>query len=295
MSGNPAVLADQVTYVYPGSVVALNDLSLRIEPGEIVGLVGQNGSGKTTLTKLLNGLLAPTSGRVFVDGVDTATRPVQELARQVGYVFQNPNHQLFARSVQQELEFGPRNLGLPADEIASRVEDAARFFGLTELLGVHPYRLSFPLRKLVGIASVYAMRPPIMVLDEPTTGQDHHTVGVIGTLVRRLGELGTTVACVSHDMPLLAEVVERVVVMSDARIIADARPREVFANGEVMRQANLLPPQATRIGLRTVARGGQPVPLTPEELAAEIAAAAGVGEGRSHVHIGGAADLDGAR
>ncbi|MEQ7007063.1 ABC transporter ATP-binding protein [Actinopolymorpha sp. B17G11] len=309
-----AVLVDNVSYVYPtGGVVALTGINLRIGPGEIVGLVGQNGSGKTTLTKLFNGLLKPTSGRVVVHGIDTARKSVQEMATHVGYVFQNPNHQLFARTVQQELEFGPRNLGLTVDEIAGRVAQAVEFFGLSEVLDVHPYRLSFPLRKLVGIASISAMRPPMLVLDEPSTGQDHRTTRMINTLLRRLGEQGTTLVCVSHDMPLLADVVERVVVMRDTEIIADASPREIFADNALMARTNLHAPQATRVGLRTVARDGGPVPLTPEELAAAVAerhratvSAAGPGPApsvappydtngrRSHVHLGRTADLDGA-
>ncbi|WP_020577791.1 energy-coupling factor ABC transporter ATP-binding protein [Actinopolymorpha alba] len=274
----PAILVDGASYVYPtGDVVALREVTLRIGHGEIVGLVGQNGSGKTTLTKLFNGLLKPTGGRVVVNGIETRNESVQELARHVGYVFQNPNHQLFARTVQEELEFGPRNLGLTDDEIAERVADAVEFFDLSGELGTHPYRLSFPLRKLVGIASIYAMRPPVLVLDEPSTGQDHRTTGVINTLLRRLAELGTTVVCVSHDMPLLADVVERVVVMRDAQVIADASPRAVFADEDLMKRTNLHAPQATQIGLRTVARDGGVVPLTPDEVASAVAERRGGG------------------
>lgn len=258
-------------YVYPtGNVVALGGVDLTVAPGEIIGIIGQNGSGKTTLTKLLNGLLKPSSGTVIVDGVDTAGKTVQQMASHVGYVFQNPNHQLFARTVQLELEFGPRNIGLSEDEIAERVADAVEFFGLGEYIEEHPYRVSFPIRKLVGIASIVAMRPPIIILDEPSTGQDHHTTQIINGLMRRMREQGTTVVCVSHDMPLLADVVERVIVMKSTRIIADATPREVFADKELMARTNLQAPQATEIALRTVVPLGGPVALTPAELAADI-------------------------
>ncbi|MEO6942001.1 MAG: ABC transporter ATP-binding protein [Terrimesophilobacter sp.] len=258
-------------YIYPtGHVVALGGVDLQVEHGEILGIIGQNGSGKTTLTKLFNGLLKPTSGKVIVNGVDTSAHTVQQMAAHVGYVFQNPNHQLFARSVQAELEFGPRNIGVPEDEIAERVADAVEFFGLTGVVGEHPYRVSFPIRKLVGIASIVTMHPAILIFDEPSTGQDHHTTKIINDLMRKLREQGTTVVCVSHDMPLLADVVERVVVMKDTMIIADASPREVFADKALMARTNLQAPQSTEISLQTVVPLGGPIALTPQELADDL-------------------------
>ncbi len=259
-------------YVYPtGNVVALGGVDLRVKQGEIIGIIGQNGSGKTTLTKLFNGLLKPTEGSVVINGVDTAKKSVQQMAPHVGYVFQNPNHQLFARTVRMELEFGPRNIGVPEEEIGQRVEEAVEFFGLGEFVEEHPYRVSFPVRKLVGIASIVAMRPPIIIFDEPSTGQDHNTTGIINGLMRKLREQGTTVVCVSHDMPLLADVVERVIVMKSTEIIADASPREVFADKALMARTNLQAPQVTEIALQTVVPLGGPVALTPAELAADIA------------------------
>lgn len=275
-SAHAALQVQGARFVYPtGSVVALDGVDLTVAHGEIIGIIGQNGSGKTTLTKLFNGLLKPTAGRVLVDGVETAGRTVQQMASHVGYVFQNPNHQLFARTVREELGFGPRNIGVPADEVDARVDEVAAFFGLEDHLEQHPYRVSFPVRKLVGIASIVTMRPSLLVLDEPTTGQDHLTTQVINGLMRRLRAEGTTVVCVSHDMPLLADVVERVVVMRDARVIADASPREVFADRALMARTNLQAPQITEIALRTVVPLGGPVALTAHELAQDIAARAG--------------------
>lgn len=259
-------------YVYPtGNVVALGGVDLRVDHGEILGIIGQNGSGKTTLTKLFNGLLKPTSGTILINGVDTSTRTVQQMAAHVGYVFQNPNHQLFARTVEEELKFGPRNIGVPEDELDERVAQAVEFFGLQDYVSEHPYRVSFPIRKLVGIASIVTMRPSILIFDEPSTGQDHNTTHIINGLMRRLREEGTTVICVSHDMPLLADVVERVVVMKDTKIIADASPREVFADKALMARTNLQAPQASEIALQTVVPRGLPVALTPDELARDIA------------------------
>ncbi|HET7829139.1 MAG TPA: ABC transporter ATP-binding protein [Candidatus Limnocylindrales bacterium] len=270
-SSGPMVVVRDARYVYPrGGVTALDGVTLDIPAGQIVGVVGQNGSGKTTLTKLLNGLLKPTSGTVVVNGMNTADWTVQKMAAHVGYVFQNPNHQLFATTVEKELEFGPRNLGIPEEEIPERVADAVEFFGLQDVLGQHPYRISFPMRKLVGIASIYTMRPRVFILDEPTTGQDHRTTSVINRLIKRLGERGDTVICVAHDMPLLADVAQRLLVMWNARLIADGTPREVFANAEVMQRTHLTPPQITQLSLRIPSRAGRPVALAVSELVDEM-------------------------
>jgi len=160
---------------------------------------------------------------------------------------------------------------VPEDEITERVDEVVEFFGLQEFIEEHPYRVSFPVRKLVGIASIVAMRPPIIIFDEPSTGQDHNTTHIINGLMRRLRERGTTVVCVSHDMPLLADVVERVIVMKSTEVIADASPREVFADQALMARTNLQAPQVTQIALQTVVPLGGPVALTPAELAADIA------------------------
>jgi energy-coupling factor transport system ATP-binding protein len=271
-----AIVVKDARYVYPnGNVVALDGVSVSVEHGEILGIIGQNGSGKTTLTKLLNGLLKPAAGEVVVNGISTSGRTVQEMSAHIGYVFQNPNHQLFARTVQAELEFGPTNIGIEGDELAERVARAVEFFGLKDVIEEHPYRVSFPIRKLVGIASIVTMEPSILILDEPSTGQDHQTTSIINDLMRKLADQGTTVVCVSHDMPLLADVVKRVIVMKDAQIIADASPREVFADKSLMARTNLQAPQVTDIALQTVVPLGGPVALTPAELVDDLVARLG--------------------
>jgi energy-coupling factor transport system ATP-binding protein len=267
----PLIKVTDARYVYSnGAVLALDGVSLEIPEGQSVGIVGQNGSGKTTLTKLLNGLLKPTSGSIVVDGKDTAKNSVQQMSSTVGYVFQNPNHQLFAPSVTAELAFGPTNLKLPPEEITERIAHALEFFDIKQYADMHPYRLSFPLRKLVGIASVFTMGPKVFVLDEPTTGQDHQTTKVINQLIHRLQDRGSTVICVSHDMPLLADVSERMIVMWNAKIIADGGAREVFGNTEVMERTHIAPPQVTQISLRLTSRKGKPASLSVAELSAEL-------------------------
>jgi len=260
MTSTALIRCEHLHHVYArGNVTALNNINLEIQPREIIGIIGQNGSGKTSLVKHFNGLLKPSSGRVLLDGQDTAKRRVQELSADVGYVFQNPNHQLFAKTVEEELEFGPRNLGLSQADIVERREKAIEFFGLQEYRTHHPYRISFPLRKLVGMASVYTMQPRVFILDEPTTGQDNITTRTVYRLIQRLRDEGKTVICVSHDMILLAEVAERMIVMRNAQIIADATPRSVFADSAIMQSTRITPPQVTEFGVQYMQQVTRPL------------------------------------
>lgn len=275
-SNAPALAMGDVRYIYPGpggGVVALDDVTIEIPPGQTLAVAGQNGSGKTTLGKLVNGLLQPTSGSVAIHGQDTTGRRVQDLARQVGYVFQNPNHQLFARSVREELAFGPRNLGVAEAEIAQRIGEVAEAFGLTGQLGDHPYHLGFPIRKLVSIASVVTMRPSIMVLDEPTTGQDHRTIDAIVRIIRGLRDSGVTVVCISHDMDLVVAVADRVVVLRAGLVVADGAPRAVLGDPATMLATRLRPPQVTRLAMALPGGTDRPAALTVDELLRDVRSA----------------------
>jgi len=259
-----------VRYAYPDRTVALDGVSLAVEPGSVVAIVGQNGSGKTTLAKQLNGLLRPKSGRVVVDGLDTSQHPVRSLAAHVGYVFQNPGHQLFARTVGDELAFGPRNLGAARAEIEQRVEEVARALGLEAHLADQPHRLPLPVRKLISIGSVLTMRTPILVLDEPTTGQDHRTVARVGEVIRSVRAAGTTVVVVSHDMALVADLADRLVVLHDGRVVADGTPREVLTDATFADATRLAPPQITQLAAALPGRGGHSAVLSISELLAEL-------------------------
>lgn len=275
MSDEPAVIAlRDVRYIYPGAgTAALDGVSLELRRGSLVGLVGENGSGKTTFTKHLNGLLRPTSGHVMVEGLDTSREPVRRLARHVGYVFQNPAHQLFARTVADELAFGPRNLGCAPDEVAERVAAVAASLDLSEVLSVHPYRLPFPVRKLVTIASVLTMRTSVIVLDEPTTGQDHQTTRRIAAVLDGLRAGGTTVVCASHDMSLLAAFGDRLVVLHAGRVAADGPPRDVLSDRALLAATSVRPPQISELSLVLPDRAGRPAALTVDELLGELRAA----------------------
>ncbi|MCG2769419.1 MAG: ATP-binding cassette domain-containing protein [Chloroflexota bacterium] len=265
------IVCEDLWHIYPGEVTALRDANLTITEGEVVGVIGQNGSGKTTLVKHFNGLLKPSRGQVLVNGMDVGSHGTAELSRNVGYVFQNPNHQLFANSVTKEISFGPRNLGLEEREVEEQVEQAIDFFDLEDIRDSHPYRLSFPVRKLVTMAAIYAMQPKIFVLDEPTTGQDHIGVRLVHKLIQKLRETGATVIIVSHDMILQAEATDRLVVLWQAEIIGDGSPREIFSDDQLMERTNLHPPQITQLSRRIYRSGLPEAALRVEELAEPLA------------------------
>jgi energy-coupling factor transport system ATP-binding protein len=237
-------------YTYPGGVTALDGVDLAIGAGERVAIVGQNGSGKTTLIRHFNGLLRPTEGTMTVDGSDTRQKPVAALAALVGLAFQDPDRQIFAGSVEAEVSFGPRNLGRRGDELETAIAGALAAVGLDGERSTNPYDLGFSRRKLLSIASVLAMRTPVLVLDEPTTGQDARGVRTIEAIVASVAAEGRMVICVSHDMRFVADNFERVVVLRDGDIILDGNPGEVFKEGnwELLRSTNLNPPYAARAG-----------------------------------------------
>ncbi len=265
------IVCEHLWHTYAGGVTAVQDVNLKIDAGEVVGVIGQNGSGKTTLVKHFNGLLKPSQGKVEVSGLDVGTHSVNELSRFVGYVFQNPNHQLFATSVKEELAFGLNNLGLSAAAVDEGVDRAVAFFGLDRYLTTHPYRLSFPLRKMVALAAIYAMQPKVYILDEPTTGQDHIGVTLVSNLIAKLREQGPTIVVVSHDMRLQAEATDRLIVMRRAEIIGDGTPKEIFSDHAVLEATNLHPPQITRLSQLITKPGLPNTALTVNEIAAPLA------------------------
>ena len=237
------IQCDNLGHTYPNGVEAVKGVNVSISQGEVLSVVGQNGSGKTTLVKHFNGLLKPTDGKVMCGDLDTSENPVGLLARQVGYVFQNPNHQMFAASIREELSFGLKNLGVDPEMIEVKVNNIAEEFHLTEYLELNPYRLGFSLRKTVGMASIIAMEPNVLILDEPTTGQDFLGVKTIRDNINKLKSEGKTVIVVSHDMPLVAEETDRVLVMCDTELIFDDSPSKLFSNNDVLSKTNLKPPQ----------------------------------------------------
>ncbi|HEX2989131.1 MAG TPA: ABC transporter ATP-binding protein, partial [Anaerolineales bacterium] len=225
-------------------------ISLTIEPGEQVAIIGQNGAGKTTLVKHLNGLLQPTRGQVLIDDWDTKEHPVAKLARRVGYVFQNPDEQLFSKNVGTEVAFGPRNLGYEANRVEALVRDTLAMTELSEKVETNPYDLSATWRKMVALASVISMDTDIVIFDEPTTGQDAVNIARIANVIKTLRERGRTVITITHDIDFCAENFERVIALSQGRILLDGQANDVLGQEEILATTYVDPPQLTRLGKR---------------------------------------------
>ena len=275
-----AIEINNLTFTYPGGFTALKEINLKVKRNEFVGIIGQNGAGKSTLLKNITGLLKPTKGDVIVVGVNTKDSTVADLATRVGFVLQNPDRQLFAPTVEEEVSFGPKNLKLPADEIKQRVQEALGYVGLLEQKDAFPPALSKGDRAKVVIASVLAMRPEVIILDEPTTGQDFRGCHQIMGIASRFHEAGHTVLVVTHHMALVTEYTQRTIVLCNGTVLMDGETREVFSHPEMLRQTFIVPPQITQAGtdlkeaLMAARRGWTPrTVLTVKELGEDIVAA----------------------
>ena len=248
--GEPVIEFRNLVHTYPGGQPVLAGVNLTVGRGEYVAIVGRNGAGKTTLVKHLNRLLDPTSGSVRVNGLSASTLEPWELAPHVGYVFQNPDHQIFNTPVAAEIRYGLRLAGLPPGDIDIRVEEVLILTGLGAVRGEHPFSLSKGERQRVAMASILALRPRILVLDEPTTGQDWAGVQAMMALVDRLNAEGTTIVMVTHDMDLVAHHARRVVVMNDGRITADGATGDILTRTDLLAAAAVDTTQAVDLCLR---------------------------------------------
>jgi energy-coupling factor transporter ATP-binding protein EcfA2 len=239
----PALTVSDLWFWYEKGAPVLRGLSLRVPAGQFLALVGANGSGKTTLVKHFNGLLRPSRGQVRVAGGDTAQRSVGELARQVGFLFQHPEQQIFGRTVREELAFGPRNLGLSPGAVEARVEAALTRFELAAVAECPPAILSYGLRRRITLASLAAVDSPILVLDEPSVGLDAPSRRETFDWLAERHAQGHTIVLVSHDMALVGAYAQRVVVLHGGQILADGAVADVFHQAEVLARAALaLPP-----------------------------------------------------
>jgi energy-coupling factor transport system ATP-binding protein len=239
---------ENLHFTYPTGLEALRGISLTIESGEQVAIVGQNGAGKTTLVKHLNGLLQPTSGSVRVGDWDTKEHSVAKLAKRVGYVFQNPDEQLFSKNVGTEVAFGPKNLGFNGDQVQALVNDALALTELSDQTETNPYDLSPTWRKMVALASILSMDTDIVIFDEPTTGQDAMNVARIANVIKALRERGKTVITITHDIDFCAENFERVIAMAQGKILLDGKASEVLGQADILATTYVEPPQLTRLG-----------------------------------------------
>ncbi|HID86975.1 MAG TPA: ATP-binding cassette domain-containing protein, partial [Anaerolineae bacterium] len=266
----PVILeARDLTVEYPGPprVVALRDVNLRIRQGEFVGIVGQNGSGKTTLVKCFVGLLQPKKGEVLFRGESIRKLSVGEMARRVGLVLQNPDYQLFTASCRDEVRFGLRNVGVPPEEMEQRVEEALRLVDLSEEADLFPFRLSFGDRRKLAVAATMALDPEVLIMDEPTTAQDHRGRYQLAELARRFHEERQgTVLMITHDVDLIARYAHRLIVLYQGQVLLDGPTAEVFTQVEELRKSFVVPPVAAQLAAELAPLGVPPQVMTLEGL-----------------------------
>jgi energy-coupling factor transport system ATP-binding protein len=272
--GEPVVDIDSVTFAYETGRKALDDVNLEIMPGEFVAVTGRNGAGKTTMLHHIIGLLRPTKGTVRISGQQTVDATVAELAQRVGLIFQNPNHQLFRDTVRAEVAFGPVNLGWGPEEVDAAVARAFALTGIADLADVDPELLSMGQKQRVAIASVLALNPSLLLLDEPTTGQDENGLAALMELVERLNAEGVTVMMITHDMEVVLAHASRMVVLASGRLIADGPPEVVLCREDILEQAALEAPPLIGISHRLLrTQTDRAITHTPAELASAAAAA----------------------
>ena len=236
LSAEELVRIESVGFEYSGGVRALSDVSFSIHEGERVALLGNNGAGKSTLALTLVGLLKPTSGRVLVGGKDTNALSTAEIARTLCLVFQSPFSMLFARTVRDELSFGPKNLGYPPEEISSVVPETAQRCSISHLLEGSPYASSFGEKKRICVGSVLTMQPKCIILDEPTAGQDYRSYSNFMNFICSLGEHVKSFVVITHDPDLAIEYTDRAIVLNDGKIIADGETRKVLADTSILKE-----------------------------------------------------------
>lgn len=239
---------NNLSFGYRSGESALQNINLRFYKGEFVALIGKNGAGKTTFSKHLNGLLRPTYGQILINGRDIKDVSTSVLSREVGYVFQNPDHQIFAASVKEEIEYGLKNLNLATDELNDRISKVLHFVGLKNYENRHPFTLGKGERQKLAVASILAMEPSILVIDEPTTGQDWDGTKRMMSMMDELHKKGHTIIAITHNLRLAVEYADRIIVFSDGKILLDGTPQEVFTQRKILESAFVIPPDSVLLG-----------------------------------------------
>ena len=236
------VQLENVTYRYPNGFTAVENVNMSFEQGEAVAIVGQNGAGKTTTVKLINGLLRPTEGDIYIGDWNTKEYTAAQISKRAGYVFQNPDDQIFHSDVYSEIEFGPKNLKLPKNVVKENTERAIELTGLGAYLKEHPYNLAYSMRKFVTIASIISMNPDVIILDEPTAGQDLPSLKRLASIISTLQKENKIIITITHDMEFVVDNFHRVIVMANKKKIADGDKRDIFWDFDILDKSNLKQP-----------------------------------------------------
>lgn len=261
---------ENLSHVYDNGKKALESVNLSIKRGEFVAIIGQNGAGKTTLVKHLIQILLPTTGSVWINGENIKTKNSIELTKVIGYVFQDPDNQIFSNTVYKELEFGLKNIDIDEEERKRRIEQALALTGLTGKEEEHPFSLGKGERQMIAVASILVMQPDILVIDEPTTGQDWAGINRMMSLVETLNQNGTTIVMITHDMDVVAKYATRTIVMTGGSVILDGETRNVFAAADALKAAFVVPPQCVQLSQKLSANGLMDVVMDEQELAGLI-------------------------
>jgi energy-coupling factor transport system ATP-binding protein len=261
---------ENLSHVYDNGKKALENVNLSIKRGEFVAIIGQNGAGKTTLVKHLIQILLPTTGSVWINGENIKTKNSIELTKVIGYVFQDPDNQIFSNTVYKELEFGLKNIDIDEEERKRRIEQALALTGLTGKEEEHPFSLGKGERQMIAVASILVMQPDILVIDEPTTGQDWAGINRMMSLVETLNQNGTTIVMITHDMDVVAKYATRTIVMTGGSVILDGETRNVFAAADALKAAFVVPPQCVQLSQKLSANGLMDVVMDEQELAGLI-------------------------
>ena len=255
-----------LSHVYDNGKKALNDINLDIKRGEFVAIIGQNGAGKTTLAKHLNQILVPTTGSVNLEGEDICNKNSIELTKLIGYVFQDPDNQIFSNTVYKELAFGLKNINLDENECKKRIDQALALTGLAGKENEHPFSLGKGERQMIAVASILVMQPGILVVDEPTTGQDWAGINRMMSLVDVLHKNGTTIVMITHDMDIVSKYATRTIAMKAGSLVLDGKTSEVFSNTEVLKDTFVTPPQCVQLSQKLRADGLKDIIMDEDEL-----------------------------
>lgn len=264
--GELQIQMEAVTFHYPSGITALKKISLYVSAGERVAVIGHNGSGKSTLAKQLNGLLLPSEGKTWIKGLDTSKQGVAKLAAKVALLFQNPDDQIFKRTVRDEVAFGPKNLGHNMEKVDRLVDDAMSLFDLLPFKNINPHDLGYSERKRVALASIIAMDTPIIVLDEPTAGLDAYEIKLFASALKKLKDENKTVLIITHDMDFVAENVPRILCLANGEKLFDGDSRKLFSDDKLLSHCGLRQSQVVRLSAHFQ---HHKLAMTPEEFIEE--------------------------